>query len=180
MEALTMLRERRSVRRFKQEKVDREVMKELIETAIFAPTWSNFQIVRYTVVDSEELKTKIGAEGYNGFKGNIDALNSAAGVVIASYVNGKSGHAPSGEIASSKGDTWSMFDAGVAVQQFCLAAYEKGIGTVIQGIFDEKKIAELIDLPEDEIVAALIPYGYEEKHPKTAPRIGIDEVIRFK
>lgn len=107
-------------------------------------------------------------------------LENAAGAVIISYVNGKSGHAPTGEVASTKGDTWSMFDAGIATQQFCLAAYEKGIGTVIQGLFDEEKIAEIIDLPEEEIVAAVIPYGYEEIHPKTPPRKSVDEVVRFK
>ena len=179
MDAVTMLRERRSVRRFKQEKVDRNIMKEIIETASFAPSWANFQIARYTVVDSEDIKTRIGEEGYNGFKGNIATLNNAAGVVILSYVNGKSGHAPTGEVASEKGDTWSMFDAGIAAQQFCLAAYEKGIGTVIQGIFDEKAVAKIIDLPEGEIVAAVIPYGFEETHPKTMEHKSVEEIGRF-
>lgn len=125
MEAITMLKERRSVRKFKDEKVDRKAMEEIIEISTFAPSWCNYQIARYTVVDDKELMAKIGEKCYNGFKGNIATLNCAAGVVIISYVNGKSGHAPSGEMASTKGDTWSMFDAGIAAQQFCLAAYEK-------------------------------------------------------
>jgi nitroreductase len=179
MDAVTMLRERRSVRRFKQEKVDRNIMEEIIETARFAPSWANFQIARYTVVDSEDVKKRIGQEGYNGFQGNMATLNNAAGVVIVSYVNGKSGHAPTGEVASEKGDTWSMFDAGIASLQFCLAAYEKGVGTVVQGIFDEKVIAKIIDLPEDEIVAAVIPYGFEETHPKAMEHFSAEQVARF-
>lgn len=59
MDAITMLRERRSVRRFKQEKVEKEIMKEIIETSTFAPTWANFQIVRYTIVEDADLKEKI-------------------------------------------------------------------------------------------------------------------------
>ncbi|MFA9422216.1 MAG: nitroreductase family protein [Sedimentibacter sp.] len=179
MDAITMLRERRSIRRFKQEKVERDIMKEIIETASFAPSWSNFQIARYTVVDNEDVKTRIGEEGYNGFEGNIAALNSAAGVVILSYVKGKSGHKPNAGIASEKGDTWSMFDAGIAAHQFCLAAHEKGVGTVIQGIFDEKAIAKIINLPEDEIVAAVIPYGFIEKIPRALEHGTVEQISRF-
>ena len=181
MDALTLLKERRSIRKFKKEKVSREVIREVIETARFAPSWANFQIARYTVVEDEELKNKICSEGYNGVIGNMAIANSASGVVILSYVNGKSGHAPAtGEKASVKGDTWSMFDAGIAALQFCLAAYEKGVGTVIQGLFNEEIIGKLIGLPDDEIVAAVIPYGYEETHPNATPRKSVDEIARFK
>ncbi len=179
MDARTMLRERRSIRKFKQEKVDRNIMKEIIETASFAPSWANTQIARYTVVDNEDVKKRIGEEGYNGFAGNIATLDSAVGVVILSYVNGKSGHKPTGGVASEKGDTWSMFDAGIAAHQFCLAAHEKGVGTVIQGIFDEKVIAKIIDLPEGEIVAALIPYGFIERIPRALEHGTVEQIARF-
>ncbi len=179
MDAITMLKERRSVRAFTDKKVDREIMADIIETATYAPSWANFQIVRYTVVEDEAVKAKIGAEGYNGFEGNIGTLNRAAGVVVISYVDGKSGFGPNGENVSTKGSTWGMFDAGVATHQFCLAAYEKGVATVIQGIFNEDKIAEIIDLPKDEVVAAVIPYGYETTHPTSRPRHTCAEVSRY-
>ena len=52
-----------------------------------------------------------------------------------------------------------MFDAGIAVQTFCLAAHEAGLGTVIMGIWDEDGITELLDLPKDQELAALIAIG---------------------
>lgn len=180
MEAKTMLRERRSVRRFSQEKVSGDIMREIIETSSFAPSWANFQIVRYNVIEDEELKNKISKECYNGNKGNMATLDNATGAVVISYVEGKSGHAPTGEVVTAKKETWSMFDAGISAQQFCLAAYEKGVGTVMQGLFDEKKIAEIIGLPENEIASIVIPYGYVENHPNTPPRKSIEEIARFK
>ncbi len=179
MDAITMLKERRSVRNFTNEKVDKAVIADIIETATYAPSWANFQIVRYTVVEDATVKARIGSEGYNGFEGNIGTLNRAAGVVVISYVDGKSGFGPNGENVSSKGNTWGMFDAGVATHQFCLAAYEKGVGTVIQGIFNEEKIAEIIDLPKDQVVAAVIPYGYETQHPTARPRNTVSDVTRY-
>ena len=49
-----------------------------------------------------------------------------------------------------------MFDVGVACQSFCLAAKEQGLGTVIMGIFDEEKITELLEIPPERELAALI------------------------
>ncbi len=50
MEAIQMIKERRSVRKFKNEKVDRELMKEIVEASRFAPSWGNFQVARYTML----------------------------------------------------------------------------------------------------------------------------------
>jgi len=180
MEAVKMIKERRSVRKFKDEKVDREIMKDVIKTATYSPTWANFQIVRYTVIDDKELMERLADESMADFPANVKVTKRAAGVVVLSYVKGLSGTYPNKGYVTSKGDAWEMFDAGIACQTFCLAAYEKGIGTVIMGIFDEDKVVKVIELPEDEAVAAIIPYGYEIEHPQERSRKGVDEVLRFK
>ena len=181
MDAIKMLKERRSVRKFKEDKVDREIIKELVATSQYAPTWANTQTARYNIIDNAEVQQKL-ADSMSGFAFNQKTTLRAAGVVVLSAVKGKSGYSPTGEIDTKKGDTWAFFDAGIAAQTFCLAAYEKGIGTVILGIFDEDKVAEIIGLPENEVVECLIPYGYPESDDKKpAPkRLDIDEVLRFK
>ena len=60
-----------------------------------------------------------------------------------------------------------MFDAGIACQSFCLAAHEAGLGTVIMGIFDEDGIRNLLNIPEEQELAALIAVGYPEHFPGT-------------
>ncbi|MDC7227603.1 MAG: nitroreductase family protein [Spirochaetales bacterium] len=52
MNAIEMIKERRSVRNFKDEVVDREIMSEIIGDTVFASTWANLQPVRYTIVKS--------------------------------------------------------------------------------------------------------------------------------
>ena len=42
-------------------------------------------------------------------------------------------------------------------------AYEKGLGSVIMGIFDEAKAASLLELPENQEVAVLIPVGIPDE-----------------
>jgi len=181
MDALELLKERRSVRKFKEERVSKSVMDEILEVSSLAPSWGNSQTARFNVINDEELINKIASEGYGDFDFNTKTLLAATGVMVISYVNGFSGHAPNGELASTKGDAWGFFDAALAAQQFSLAAYEKGIGSVIQGIFDEKKVAELLNLPENEIVACIIPFGYEieGKHSKAPKRKSVEEISRY-
>lgn len=178
MNAIEMIKERRSIRTFKDEVVDREIMNEIIGSAVYAPSWANLQIVRYTLVDTRAKVDELAEIGMLG--PNVANVKKAPAAVVISYVEGKSGKAPSGgDYVTSKGASWDMFDAGIAAQTFCLAAYEKGVGTVVMGIFNEEKVAEVIGLPEGETVAAVIPYGYETKHPKAAPRMAVEEVTRY-
>ena len=50
MEAIKVIKERRSVRKFKEEKVSRDVINEIVAAAAYAPSWKNTQITRYTIV----------------------------------------------------------------------------------------------------------------------------------
>lgn len=179
MEAITTIKERRSVRKFKNEKVDREIMKEIVEIARWAPSWLNYQIVRYTLVDDEAIIKELANNGVNGFVYNIDTLKNAKGVAVLSFVKGKSGKLDE-EYATSKNNIWEVFDAGIACQTFCLAAHAKGVGTCIMGVIDEKSISKIVNLPEEETVAALIVYGYEDgKHSAPTPRKEVEELMRF-
>ena len=52
------------------------------------------------------------------------------------------------------------------VRRFCLAAHEAGLGTVIMGIFDEDGIRNLLNIPEEQELAALIAVGYPDISPE--------------
>ena len=73
-----------------------------------------------------------------------------------------------------------MFDAGVAAQTFCLAAYEQGIGSVIMGIFDEAKAASLLNIPEEREIVALIPIGYPDEEPVAPRRKPVEDLLSFQ
>lgn len=100
--------------------------------------------------------------------------------MVVTYKHGISGYEKSGEESTNKGDKWEVFDAGIATQTFSLAAHELGYGTVIMGIFDDKKVAEALELPEDEVVAALVPVGFAEKEPAAPPRKEVSELLTIR
>lgn len=180
MDAITMIEERRSVRQYQNKKVDRKTMKEIVSISRWSPSWANFQIARYNLIDDETIIKKVAENCVKGFTYNINTLKDAHGVAVLSFVKGKSGKLDDyGDFDSSNAPVWEIFDAGIACQTFCLAAHAKGVGTCIFGVIDNDAIAEVINLPKEETVAVLIVYGYEDGNTKPTPRMETDEIIRF-
>ncbi len=181
MKAIDAIKDRRSIRKFKDQKVNRELMREIVDISRWSPSWANYEIARYTLVDDKATIKKLADSGVNNFVYNIDTLKNANGVAVLSYVKGKSGKLgqEKGGHTAENANSWEMFDSGIACQTFCLAAHAKGIGTCIMGVINEKNIAQIIDLPVEETVAALIVYGYPEGQTSTSTRKDVDEILRF-
>ncbi len=179
MKAIEMIKGRRSVRKYKDEKVLPETMNQILEAARWAPSWANYQIARYTVVEDEVLIQRIADEGVHGFSYNIKTLRNAKGVVVLSCISGKSGKLYTEGYATSKEAAWESFDAGIACQTFCLAAHNYGVGTCIFGIIDDTAISQIVSLPEDETVAAVITFGYPSEEVAPTSRLTVDQIARF-
>ena len=122
----------------------------------------------------------MATEAVMGFKGNENILLNAPSAVVVTMVKGKSGFNPDGSPSTSKGDRWEIFDAGVASQTFCLAAHEKGYGTVILGIFDDAKVHEIIGASEGEVVATIIPIGLSDGNAIMPKQKQIAELVSYR
>ena len=177
MNAKECLETRRSIRKFKSDAIPVDVLNEIVETSKYAPSWKNTQIARYHVVTNQALKEQIANDCVLGFTFNTKTLLQAPAIVIVSYVTKRCGYERDGSFTTNKEDRWEMFNAGIATQTFCLAAHEKGLGTCIMGIFDDEKIAEVLKLPEDQIVGAVIAAGYPDEAPEAPARKGADIIL---
>ena len=170
---------RRSIRKFKAEPVSHEVLEEIIEVASYAPSWKHTQITRYVAVEGA-LKDKIATEATSIFPPNGNIIASAPMLIAVTIIKNRSGYERDGSFSTPRGDGWQMFDAGVASQTFCLAAYEKGIGSVILGLFDEDKVSSLLNVPEDRELVALIPIGYPDEAPAAPRRKPVEDLISYQ
>ena len=180
MEAIKCIKERRSIRKFKTDKVDRDTIGEIVSAASYAPSWKNSQTVRYYIADRKELLDQIATEEcLMGFRHNMNIIAGSPALMVLASVTGRSGYERDGSSSTAKGSHWESFDAGAAAMAFCLAAHEKGLGTVIMGIFDEDKVRQVIHLPEDQRISALISIGYPDEEPKAPPRKAPEELMSF-
>ena len=159
MDALECIKGRRSVREFKDTPVSKEVLESVIDTARFAPSWKNTQISRYVALTGDSKKA-LADTAFEAWIGNANIVNNAPMVIVQTFVKNRSSFERDGSFSTSKEDRWQNYDCGIAAEAFCLAAYEKGLGSVIMGIFDEDKVAKVLNLSDDQGVAAIIAIGY--------------------
>lgn len=170
---------RRSIRKFKDTPVDHDLLAGIVEMASYAPSWKHTQTVRYIAVEGD-MKDRIGNECTSTFPQNGAVITGAPMLIAVTVIKNRCGYERDGSFTTPRKDTWQMFDAGVASQTFCLAAHEQGLGTVIVGIFDQSKIEELLEIPEDRELVALIPIGYPDEEPKAPRRKPVDDLLSFK
>lgn len=180
MDAVECIKTRRSVRKFTDEMVPVDTIKDIVELASYSPSWKNTQVVRYMLVQNQEIIAKIAAEGVMDFPLNQKTVSRAKQLMILTKKDGICGFEKNGDYSTSKKDGWEMFDAGIAAQTFCLAAHEKGVGTVILGIFDDKKVGEIAGVPEGQTVATVIALGYPAFAPDMPPRKTVEELLTVK
>ena len=159
MELRDAVLQRRSVRKFTEEAVSTEDLKKIMELTAYAPSWKNVQPTRYIALFNSEKKRRVAEEAVLGFQMNTDTIKNAPLLIIVTTVDSRSGFERDGSFSTSKGTHWQSMDAGISAQTFCLAAQEYGYGTCIQGIFDEEKVKEIVEIPEGQSVSALIPMG---------------------
>lgn len=169
---------RRSIRRFTDQAVSHGLLEQIVETASFAPSWKNTQITRYIAVEGA-MKDKLAA-CTTIWPGNGTIISNAPMVIAVTVVTGRSGFERDGSFSTGKGDGWQMYDAGVASEAFCLAAYEQGLGTVIMGLYDETDVVKLLEIPDSQELIALIAIGYPAQSPDAPQRKPVADLLSYK
>jgi len=148
---------RRSIRRYRQEPVGGDILRQLIEFARVAPSGRNAQTLRFCVIRSPELVRAVF--GLTAWAGYVTPRRSP--------VWGKD--APPCFIAvTSKEDVQSPIvhaDAGAAIENILLGAASLGLGTCWIGAFDKEKVRELLPLADGARVLYLVAVGYPSETP---------------
>jgi nitroreductase len=165
-DVMAVIKERRSIRKYQEKEVPEAVLNRVFEAVRWAPSWNNTQCWDLVVVKERENRKKL-FELMPSINPARKALLQAP-VVIALCGRTRLSGFYSGQPTTKFGD-WYMFDLGIAAQNLCLAAHTEGLGTVIAGLFDHDRTKDLLGLPEDFEVVALIPMGYPA-HESSAPK----------
>ena len=161
MNTLECIKTRRSIRKFKPDPVDHATLESLIGAASYSPSILDKIVTDYT----PDFNAKI--------------IKQAPMLIAVTFKKGRCGFERDGSYSTKKEDRWQMFDVGVASQTLCLAAHEAGLGTVIMGIWDEDGITDLLHIPEDQELAALIAIGYPDIDPDAPKRKSVDDLLTY-
>ena len=170
---------RRSIRHFKNIPISHEFLEEIISIASFSPSWKNTQVTRFIAVEGE-LKEQIATNATSLYPNNGTIIKNAPMLIAVTVVKNRCGFERDGSYTTFRKDTWQMFDAGIASQTFCLAAHDRGIGSVILGIFDQDTITDLLGISNDQELVALIPIGYPDEEPAAPKRKTVSDLLTYK
>ena len=165
---------RRSIRRFTDRQVDDTTLNEILEQARWTPSWANSQCWEIIVVRSEELKKPLSQLLSAKNPAKLAIANGPLTLVICAEKQ-KAGYYKNS--ASTVLGDWLMYDLGLVTQTICLAAHNKGLGSVIVGAFDHRQAAEILAVPAAFQLVSMVPMGYPDHAPSAPKRRELSEFI---
>jgi nitroreductase len=156
MNVYEAIKGRRTIRKFRQQRIGRDTLEKLIDAARYAPSASNLQPLKYRIVDEP------------GEVGQVFAKVRWAGTI-----------APAGDPAPGERPVAFLvilvdtairssgyeLDLGAAAQNMFLAAAEEGIGTCWMGAIDADGIRAALDIPERYRIDTVVALGRPAESP---------------
>ena len=164
MEALDVLKTRRSIRKYTDEKISEDKIKELLNCSMFAPSAFDTQPWQFIVIDKKEmfgdiLKVATHAEMIKG---------ASHAIIIC------------GDNKLQETRDLLIQDISAATQNLLLAAHSLGLGAVWTGIYPFEEIVtgirKLFNLPENILPVAMVVLGYPAEKPEQPVRYKEEKV----
>jgi nitroreductase len=141
MDVSEAIKKRWSVRSYKPTPVPEDDLMRILEAARLSPSARNRQHRKYVVVDPDEAFV----EACNGQAWIGKAPVAIAGIVDPSVTK------------------WAVADMSIAFDHMVLQATELGLGTCWIGAFNEQKVKDLLEVPENRDIVAILVVGYPDE-----------------
>ena len=149
MSLVDVISSRRSIRKYADKDIPRDVLDKILEAGRQSPSAANRQPYRLVVVTNSEIKKEL--------PGLVSRFLKNAPVVIIGCANTKA-------LLTGK---WAVIDTTIALENMVLAAWSLGVGSCWIGAFNEQKVKDTLQIPESWKVVALISIGYPAESPKS-------------
>ena len=180
----------RAIRRFRSDPIPEELIHQILDAAIRAPSAANRQPWRFLVVTDQSLKERVARL----YKRSWDEVygESSAGTDLSSGIRSSANH-----LAEYMSDVPVLILACIghdgsssslargssiypAIQNLMLAARGLDLGTVITTLHKryEAEVKEIFGIPDNVETAALIPVGYlpDDEHFGGSRRVPVRDV----
>ncbi len=193
------IEKRRSIRRYKPDRVSDDILKSLLEAARLAPSGCNAQPWRFKVVKDIDTKRKLAQAAYDqpfiadapvvlvccadirgyleGTVSGIEDLDRTgaiegrvAGIILQRAETMKA--MPVGQIAPR-----IAFNVAIAVEHMVLRALDFGLGSCWIRLLDEQAIRDIFGWDEYIHVVSLLPLGYPAEEPSPRKRRTLEEIL---
>lgn len=149
----TIIHGRRSIRKYKREKISKETINKLIEAAMYAPSGCNSQSWEFIILtESEKLKKMLR------FSSGIFDIPPA---IIFLCTDLRRAREKAGILGVEQ---MALMDNSMAAENLMLSAYAMGLGTCAVKSFDADVASILLNVPEHIRIDIAITVGYPNQN----------------
>jgi nitroreductase len=181
-----LLSDRRSIRKYTDEKLDVELVREIIKESTLAPNSGNRQPWRFSIVNDMDLMRRISDESKRNILADIAKDPSSSRKTYEGALKNPDFNvfydAPCLVFIFGDKTHRSIYvDCALAAAYFMLAAANRGLGTcwvALGGEIRDPELLETVGLSEADAVVAPIILGWPAAIPK-APARKDPEIIRI-
>jgi len=167
MDVQKAIQARRSIRAYDSRDVEEDKLLRVLESGRLSPSAGNRQERRFIVIrDAKKRQLLSEAARAQRFVAEAPVVIAACSVET--------------EYVMFCGQPAYPIDTAIAVDHMTLAAVEEGLGTCWIGAFDEKKVKQILNIPEGVRVVALLPLGYPSAIPRPTSRKSLDEIVMWE
>lgn len=163
-----LIKQRRSIRDFKQDKISFDVLHEIIKDTCLAPSSSNRQPWKFIIIQNQEVMKKLSNESKKNLVSEIEKDRTSS---FSKYEKNLRNpdfnvfyNAPCLILIVGKNDHSYFYQNGaLAASYLMFAATTRGLGTCWIGLGDKIKDPALkkeIGMPEDHEILAPLIIGY--------------------
>lgn len=169
MEILEIIKNRRSIRKFKEDPIAKDIIDKLVEALIWAPSAGNLQSRKFYFVFNEQLKKELSKAAL------FQTFISKAPLVIIGCTNERI----STRYGKRGRELYTICDVAASIQNLMLLAHSEGLGTCWVGAFSEKNVSKILELPKHLRPIVIVPVGYPAHIPNPPKRCSKEDAIKF-
>ena len=168
MNVINAIKARKSVRRYLEKPIEEEKLLSVLEAGRLAPSASNRQEWRFIIVRDKTTRKKVAeAARRQTFVGEAPAI-----IVSCAETTGH---------IMMCGQQCYPIDVAIALDHITLAAIELGLGTCWIGAFDEERVKEILNIPDEIRVVGLMPIGYPvDSSIKEKTRFSLNRIVKYE
>jgi nitroreductase len=154
---LDLIRTKRAVREFKDERVPEEIVREILEAGRLAQSSKNDQPWHFIVVRDRDTLRRLSTCGR--YAGHLAGADFAIALVIQPGYD---------------------FDMGQAAAYMQLAAWDRGVASCLASMWEPDRAKEILGIPADRQFDTALSFGYPAKKPgKIKDRRPLEEIVFF-
>jgi nitroreductase len=161
-----IIKRRRSVRKFDGAKIPHDAMEQILEAGRWAPSGANAQPWRFIVVTQRETLAAIAERCFYKVFKSRHVGEAGAVVVICSDPDA--------------GSQTYLLDAAIAGTNMTLMATSLDIGSCWIGAFEEQTLKNILRIPSQLKLIALIAFGYEIGKASVPPRLPLSSIVHYE